>query len=102
MPSDADPIADLPSRHARADRIDDARDFMTGHARIFDTGKETLLDDRIAMTNPAGLNLETNFSGIGSRDVALHDFDRTIRANDLCSSHLRHKSLSVRIRLAER
>jgi hypothetical protein len=40
--ADADTLADFPTRDAFAERVDSPNDFMTGHARIGDSGDEAI------------------------------------------------------------
>ncbi len=90
MPADAHALARFPLGNARAHGIHRADHFMAGHARILQTGPVTFLDQRIAVTDATGVDLDPHQPGTGLRDFTLHDFKRPAGAADLCCTHLGH------------
>ena len=70
---------------------------MAGDARVFDSGKETLFCDAVAVTDTAGLDFDSDRAGAGLGDVALHDFKRSFRAGNLHGSHFRHNPFSLQV-----
>ena len=58
MPANTDALATFPWLHSFADSIDNSNDFVSRHTRILNTGPESFLDQRIAVTNAARLDLD--------------------------------------------
>jgi hypothetical protein len=88
MPAYADALTFFPFRDVAAERIDTSRDFMTRHTRILEPGPQTLFDEHIAVANAARLHFHANLPSAGLRDFAFNYFKRSIRASDLCNTHL--------------
>jgi hypothetical protein len=95
MPTYANPIADFPSYDTWPDRIDYARDFVAGNPRKLEIRKESFFYYRIAMTDPARLNLDSYLAGIRLRNFPLDDFDWTICTRNLGNAHFGHSDNSV-------
>jgi hypothetical protein len=62
VPADADALAFSPIGHSSPDRIHHAGHFMTRNAWIGNSWPKTLDDDRIAVTNTAGMNLDAHLA----------------------------------------
>ena len=58
VPAHTDSLAYLPTDNALTDSVDDSRYFVSGHSRVLNHGPKTFLGKRVAMTNPASLNLD--------------------------------------------
>ena len=93
VPADAGAVAGLPARHAGADRVDDARDLVAGHARVFDPGKEALLREDVAVADAAGLDPHADLAGPGRRDLSLDGLKGLFRSGDLDGTHRRQGDL---------
>src|SRR5439155_22872159 len=96
MPSDSDALSRCPSRDTCANRIDDAGDFVTEHARVLNAGKDPVLRIRVTVADAAGLNLDSDRSGARLRDITFDELKGALRARDLHATHLRHRSLHIR------
>jgi hypothetical protein len=59
MPSDTNPVADLPWIGVRPECIDDPGDLVAGGARIDHSRKRTVLGQSVAMADAARLNLDS-------------------------------------------
>src|SRR2546423_1694582 len=92
VPADADTLPLGPVRDARADRVNDSRDFMSRHARVLNARIAALFRQRVAVADAAGLDLDAHLSGNRLRDFALDEFKRAVRLTDLHDTHLRHSS----------
>src|SRR5436190_1689952 len=68
MPADADSFALLPILHTRADAVDHAGHFVSGHARIRHSRKEAFLRNYIAVANSTRLNANPHVTWTGLRD----------------------------------
>src|SRR5260370_32631386 len=92
MPANPDPLAGFPSRDARADRIDDAGDLVSGDSRVLEARPEALFGQRVAVADAPGRDPEAHRCGAGLRDFAFHEFERSLRAGDLNCTHPCHSS----------
>jgi hypothetical protein len=90
VPADSDPLAGLPSDDTLADRIHHSDDFMSWDSGVFDTWKNPILYNRVAVTNPARLYLDSNRSSTWLRDFTVHDFKGSRRSRDLNCAHCWH------------
>src|ERR1700683_3860276 len=90
LPSDAYPIADFPRLSVFSERIDHAGDLVTGRTWIDDSRKEAVFGYRIAMTDAAGLNFDSNGSGAGLAGPLLGQFEFSTRAIHLYFFHKQH------------
>jgi hypothetical protein len=98
VPADADAIADLPRRHAIADRVDAPRDLVPGHARQLDAGIPAALRKHVGVADAARFDFHAHPARAGCRHLALDDLERTIGLADLDCSHGCHAA-SLRISL---
>jgi hypothetical protein len=87
VPANTDALACFPIRNAVACKIDNSRDFMTRDARIFDTGPQTFLYERVAVTNAARFDFDPNLSRTGLRNFAIDDFEIAAGFADLRDFH---------------
>src|SRR5205085_4131893 len=100
VPADADTLTFRPTGDACTDRINQTSDLMSGNARILYARKAALLNNRVAVADAAGFDLDAHRASARLWHVALHEFKRAIRLTDLHDAHLRHNvsnrsSLSV-------
>src|SRR5262249_43249704 len=79
-----------------ADRVDDAGDLVPGDAWKREAGPAALLDDEVAMTDPAGLHAHAHLAGAGIGDVSLEALERRPGLRHGERAHLRHGSSSFR------
>ena len=86
VPSNADALPLLPRGHASSKFIDDARDFVSGNARVIDAG-ETVLCKHVTVAHTAGLNLDAHLPCIGIWNVALDNFEIGARLRNLSRLH---------------
>src|SRR5262245_34339659 len=70
VPADALSFAFRPLRHPRARQVDHARDFVARHTRVYEA-RPALLDEDIAMTDAARLNVNSHLPRPWLRDVPL-------------------------------
>jgi hypothetical protein len=87
MPADAYTLARPPLVHAGSDGIDDANNFMAGHARILQSGPVAFLYERIAVADATSLYLDPHLTGSRLLDFSLDNFEWTTRAGNLCNAH---------------
>ena len=92
MPADAGAVARLPLGDVRADRVDDAGDFVAGNARERDPGPESLDRQHVAVADPAGFDADADLPRTGLRDVSLDDLELRAGFRDGKGAHLRHGS----------
>src|SRR5262249_56522214 len=83
VPANAHMIARRPAAQAGADGIDDAGHLVTGDARILDSRKNSLFDDRIAVADAAGLDFDPEPSRRRLRDPPFDDFETSLGTRDL-------------------
>src|ERR1700727_890220 len=87
MPADTDALSRRPATHPLSNRVYRADDFVSRHARIDDAGEQALLGDAIAVTDPAGGDLDPHLAGAGFGDVALDQLERAGGIGDLGDAH---------------
>jgi hypothetical protein len=87
--ADADTLADFPSRDAFAERVDSPNDYMTGHARIGDTGNEAIHGDGVGMADAPGFDAKANLACFRIDERTLHEvrFSRRSDLNGAISGH---------------
>jgi hypothetical protein len=81
------------ARDARAYCINGAHHLMSRNAWVFQSGHRPTLDQRVAVANTAGFNLDAHRAGARLRDLALDEFKGAIGSRDLYSAHFCHKTL---------
>src|SRR5215472_6641469 len=96
VPTDTDALPHSPCCDLVAKYLDASRNFVAGNARILKTGPKSLLDQRIAMTDPARFNLDQDFAGVWLRDFAFNQFPISVSLADLRCFHFAHGSSVVR------
>src|SRR4030095_14565420 len=62
VPADTDALSLLPAGDTDAHFIEDADDFVPGHARILDTGPLAFLREHVAVTDATGRDLDPHVS----------------------------------------
>ena len=87
MPADADSFALLPILHTRADAVDHAGHFVSGHARIRHSRKEAFLRNYIAVANSTRLNANPHVTWTGLRDFTFHKLEIRSRLGYLDHFH---------------
>jgi hypothetical protein len=87
----ADPLADAPRRHARADRVDDADDLVSRDNRPAGVGTDTFAGKEIAVAHPAGEDTQPDVAWLGFHDIALDQLELTL-SRDLEGAIGRHKN----------
>src|SRR5262249_32940766 len=92
VPPDADGLARLPAGGAGADLVDDAGDLVAWDPGVLETRKPALLDERIAVADAAGADLDPHGAGAGLGDRPLDDLEGAFRAGNLRDAHRRHDS----------
>src|SRR6266567_3970539 len=89
VPADACTLADLPVGHVRADGVDPPGDLVAGDAGILQARPEPILDQDIAMADPAGLDFDAYLPAAGLRDRTL---DQLELPTGLAHLHRLHQS----------
>jgi hypothetical protein len=97
MPADSDALAFFPMGDARAGLVYNSGDFVAGDARVLDTGEDAFLGDHVAVTDAAGLNLDSDLACAGLGDVALDHFKITARLWDDDCFHFCHWIASLEL-----
>src|SRR5439155_6392923 len=92
VPPNARSLAWRPSSHAGANRIDHSRHLMTRNPRVPNARKNSLFDDRIAVTDATSLYLDSDRSSARFRYRTFNDLKRTVRSGDLHNTHCSHGS----------
>ena len=87
VPADADALAGLPVGDVSADGVDAAGDFVSGDAGILDAGPMAFFDQRIAMADAAGFDLNSDLVAAGFGDVSFDQFEIAAGFADLDSFH---------------
>src|SRR5215469_732979 len=87
VPPNADSLVRFPQRDVRSDFVDATGDFVARNAGIFETRPMSFLNHSIAVTNPAGLNLDANLSTPRFRDRTIDQFEVPARFADLDGFH---------------
>jgi hypothetical protein len=87
-PGDSNSITDLMVRHAAADKVDAADDFVARNDRIFDAGKLRVDHVEIGSANPARTHLDANLPLTGDRVRALFHLERRPRGGQHHRTHL--------------
>jgi hypothetical protein len=85
----ANAFADVPRRHASADRVDHADDLVAGDHRLAGIGTDAFDPKEIAVAHPAGEDTDADMAGFGIDDLALDEFELTL-TGDLKSAIRRH------------
>src|SRR5436190_778936 len=86
--ADPDALAHPPAVHALAERFDHAGDLVPRHARMVDSGKAALLDERIAVADAARVYAHERLAEAGLGDLSL---DQLELAAGLAHLHCPHR-----------
>ena len=89
MPAHADTLSLLPRGNARAQFIDDTRDFMSWNARILNAGPLAFFCEHVAVADAAGLYLDAHLPRARLRNLALDDLEIGSRFRNLRHFHWR-------------
>ena len=90
MPAHADALAGLPLRDSVADGIDAAGNFVSGNARVLDSGPVAFFYERVAVADAAGFNLDADLAASGLGNIAFDEFKISAGLADLDGFHARH------------
>ena len=82
VPTHADVLAFFPAGNARADFVDDSRNFMPGRARVLNPGHQAIFHHMVAEADTAGLDLDADLPLAGCGDFAFHEFEVGSRFRD--------------------
>jgi hypothetical protein len=74
MPAHTYALTGFPSHNTRANGIDDADDFVTRDSWIFYSRQKAFFDYRIAVADPARLDLNPHQSGTSRRNLTFDNF----------------------------
>ena len=88
MPTNPNPLPPRPSGDAWPDGIDQSDDLMSRYTRVLNSRKRSFPDQRVAVADPAGLDLDSHRSIGWLWNLALDDFKGCIRAWNLHDAHL--------------
>ena len=83
MPADADTLPLLPLGNTGAHFIDDARHFMSGNARILNSGPHAFFREHVAVANSTGLHLDAHLPWPGLGNLALDNLEICSGAREL-------------------
>ena len=89
VPADTDPLARLPSRDARAERVDRPCDLVSRDAGIPNARPQSLLREGITVADTASLDLDADESRARVRVFAFDELEAAIRLSDLHRAHRR-------------
>ena len=87
-PAHADPVANLPHRHAVADRVHDAADLVTGYPRQLGA-EQAFTRNLVAAADPARMHLDAHLTGLRLRHRELHIHKRSAGLLGLHRVHCR-------------
>jgi hypothetical protein len=90
VPADAHPLPWRPADHARANRVNHTRHFMPRNSWVRNSWKQSLLDNRIAVTNAASLHFDADRTRTHFGNWPLDNFKIRIRLRNLCDAHGGH------------
>ena len=94
VPSHPHPLALLPRRHARSDRVDHPGHLVPRDARVLQPGPMSFLHKQVTMTDPTGLHSDADCIGPRSRDLSRDNFEWRARTTNLHRGHLCHERAS--------
>ena len=89
VPADTDPLARLPSRDTRAERVDRPCDLVSRDAGIPNARPQSLLREGITVADTASLDLDADESRARVRVFAFDELEAAIRLSDLHRAHRR-------------
>jgi hypothetical protein len=87
VPANSDTLPYLSSGNAGSDGINETDYFVTRNPWVLNTGKMSLLGDRVAVAYPAGLNFDSHRTRAWLWYLLFHNFERSILAGYLNAAH---------------
>src|ERR1700722_18752911 len=87
VPADSDTLPRFPRSNTGAQFIDDAHNFVSGNAGIFNSGQAAFFCEHIAVANTTGLHLDTYFSCARIRNLTLNNFEISAGPGNPCGLH---------------
>ena len=87
MPSHTDSLPWLPQRYVGANRVDASGDLVAGDARILKSRPDPFFDQRVAVADAAGLDLNSHLAAARMGDRTLDEFEISAWLADLDCSH---------------
>jgi hypothetical protein len=94
MPANSSALTHRPLPDVTSERVYAAGDFMTRHARILESRPDTILDEHIAVANPACLHFYTNLPCARFGNVAIDQFKASTGLTNLRRFHFHCFGLS--------
>src|SRR5262249_32164241 len=91
IPANTHALSRRPESHTGADRVDEADDLVTGHARICEQGKASFFREAVAVTHTASLDFDSDHSRTWRGNVPFHDLERRFWTCNLNSTHFGHR-----------
>jgi hypothetical protein len=79
--TDADALANFPTLHASAERVDCPDDFMTGYARKGDAWHEAIDGERVGMADAAGFDPKADPASRRINERTLHELHFSRRSD---------------------
>jgi hypothetical protein len=93
VPAHSQALARSPSGNTWSDGVDHPNHFMSGNSRVLNPGQVALFGERIAVTDPARLDSDSDGAGGRLRNIALDNLERAIGARHLNATHLGHETM---------
>src|SRR5215467_12268168 len=87
VPADTNALARLPDFDVGAHDVDTPRDLVPWDARVREPGPEPVLDEHVAVTDAAGLDLDAHMMTLRVGNRTLHELEVTARLSHLHRLH---------------
>jgi hypothetical protein len=87
VPADTNALPRLPQSYIRTNRVDTPGDLVARHTRILEARPDSLLYQRITVTDAARFYLDPNLAAARLRDRELDDFEISTWLADLNCFH---------------
>src|SRR5262252_3199266 len=87
VPADTDALTGLPDLDVGAHDVDAPRDLVPRDARVREPGPEPILDEHVAVTDAAGLDLDAHLMTLRVGNRTLHELEVTARLGHLDRLH---------------
>jgi hypothetical protein len=96
VPTESHTLTDFEDRHVGADGIEDAGNFVAGHAWELDAGPLALFGKRIAVADAARLHTNADMAGAGIWKLLLDELKRPASSGNLhgAARNSRHRCSS--------
>jgi hypothetical protein len=88
VPADADPLTLYPALNLLSNFIDNSGNLMSRDARVLNPRPRSLLGQRVAVADAAGLDFDAHGTDAGFRGLAYDYFNGSIWFSDLRDTHL--------------